>query len=160
MSHKIPLMVAAAVAALLVLTVVQARGPNPPADGPYPRVEVSTIFEAAGEGDEASASGTIEVCNTSEDPISGEPIDVKIESISDNLYYKQGPDVFWTWLAEAEVSDLAAGRVILADECVNGSWQADYDLPDGTINIRNEVQVTVEERPDMVFFGRDCFDFR
>ncbi|UCH86452.1 MAG: hypothetical protein JSU97_07975 [Dehalococcoidia bacterium] len=152
MSHKIPLMVAAALAALLVLTAVQAQGPHPPADGPYPRVDVSTTFDAA---DETSASGTITVCNTSEDPI-----DVTIESIDDNLYYHKQRPGSWEWLLKATVSDdLAAGVVIAAGECVDGSWQASYNLPDGTINIRNEVQVELEER-EMVFFGRDCFDFR
>jgi hypothetical protein len=154
-SHKIPFMVAAAVAALLVLTAVQAQGPHPPADGPYPRVDVSTTFDAA---DETSASGTITVCNTSEDPISGDPIDVTIESIDDNLHYRQGPGP-WEWLVKATVSDLAAGDVILAGECVDGFWQASYTLPGGTINIRNEVQVKLVER-EMVFSGRDCFDFR
>jgi len=156
MSHKIPLMVAAAVAALLVLTAVQAQGSHPRADGPYPRVDVSTTFDAAGE---TSASGTIRVCNTSEDPISGDPIAVTIESIDDNLYYKQGPGS-WEWLVKATVNDLDAGAVILAGDCVDGSWEAtSYTLPDGTINIRNEVQVKLVER-EMVFFGRDCFDFR
>jgi hypothetical protein len=151
MSHKIPLMVAAAVAALLVLTAVQAQGPHPPADGPYPRVDVSTTFDHA---DGNSASGTIKVCNTSEDPI-----DVTLESIDDNLYSKQGPGS-GAWLVKATVSDLAAGDVIPARECLDGFWEASYStLPLDTINIRNEVAVSIEER-DMVFFGRDCFDFR
>jgi hypothetical protein len=148
MTRKALIMVGAAMAALLALSAVQAQGPSP-------RVDVRTTIDAA---DETSASGTITVCNTSEDPISGDPIDVTIESIDDNLYYKQRHGS-WEWLVKATVSDLAAGDVILAGECVDGSWQASYTLPGGTVSIRNDVQVKLVER-DMVFFGRHCFDFR
>jgi len=73
-------MVGSALAALLVLTAVQAQGPRP-------SVDVSKTFDAATE---TTAGGTITIYN-----VSDEPIDVTIETIDDNLFYTQGPEP-WT----------------------------------------------------------------
>jgi hypothetical protein len=140
MSHKIPLMVAAALAALLVLTAVQARGPNP-------LVDVGTTIDVAGE---TSAGGTITVCNETDHV-------VEINTIDDMLFYKQGGDL-WAELAEATVSGLAPGVEIGVGNCAEGSWAATYnELSDGAL--RNVVGVTIVEKPDKVFYARECFHF-
>jgi len=142
MIRKIPFMIGSALAALLVLTAVQAQGPRP-------SVDVSKTFDAATE---TTASGTITVCNVSDDPI-----DVTIDTIDDNLFYKQGPGP-WTWLVAGTVSGLAPGDVIPAASCVDGSWEATYTLPEGTTALRNEVHVKLVDR-DKVFVARESFEF-
>lgn len=145
MITKVPLMVVAAMAALLALTAVQAQGPRP-------SVDVTKTFDAA---DETSASGTITVCN-----VTDEPIDVTIEYIDDTLFYKQGRGP-WTEFVEAtvEVGGLAAGDEIPAGECADGSWEASYDeLPEGTTTLRNEVHVKLWDRAK-VFLARESFEF-
>jgi len=140
---KVSLMVVAAMAGLLALTAVQAQGP-------LPSVDVTKTFDAA---DETSASGTITVCN-----VTDEPIDVTIEYIDDMLYYKQGPGP-WTELVEATVSGLAAGDNILAGECAEGTWEASYaELPAGTTTLRDEAHVKLVDR-DKVFLARESFEF-
>jgi hypothetical protein len=142
MIRKMPFVVGSALAALLVLTAVQAQGP-------LPSVDVSKTFDAATE---TTASGTITICNVSDDPI-----DVTIETIDDNLFYKQGPGP-WTWLATATVSGVAPGDVIPAASCVDGSWEATYALLEGTTALRNEVNVKLVDR-DKVFVARESFEF-
>ena len=143
MITKVPLMAVAAMAALLALTAVQAQGPRP-------SVDVTKTFDAA---DETSASGTITVCN-----VTDEPIDVTIEDIDDTLYYKQGRGP-WTEFVDATVGGLAAGDTIPAGECANGTWEASYTaLPAGTTTLRNEVHVWLVDR-DKVFLARESFEF-
>ena len=149
MSHKIPLMVAAAVAALLLLTAVQAQGPHAPDQGPHYLVDVDTTIDAASA---TSADGTIDVCNISEDPL----MTIKIHSVAVKLSYKEGGGD-WTPFAEVTVSGFPTGD-IYPDECVDDiPWQANYQR-EGANRIKIEAQVTVDERPDKVFIASDCAD--
>ncbi len=59
---------------------------------------------------------------------------------------------------DATVSGLAAGTVIPAGTCVDGTWDANYILPVGTTALRNVVEITLADRTK-TFVARDSFEF-
>ncbi len=142
MTRIAAVVLASALATLVLLGAAQARGP-------HPSVDVDKTIDAA---DETAASGTITVCN-----VSDEPIEATVASVDDVLSYKQrgGP---WTELVAATVIGLAAGDIIAPESCADASWSAVYVLPEGTTALRNEVRINLVDR-DKMFIARASFEF-